>query len=311
MVTILNKIRASKGNSHQHQRLCEDVSGSNEPVLSGVTVYVSYLGSCLVDKPTGEETTAGGVRTIVKMAKTLNKKLPQVALTISLRGIRMIDTTTNDLHLDFSIYRISYCSVDPTLQHVFTFIATNQNLTMECHAFLCHKKKIAQSTTLTIAQAFNLAFEEWLRDKDRRRKRQDLEEKKRMSGKKEEKIQTKSDKDNEDLTKTMNDDLLIDFDSLNHNDDDTKSDMISHNKATSNIKTFFEEETEEMDLSFTQIAKRNEISILAKLPTNSSSLELGCFLSTDSDSHQINRTSAETAQIEIKTKKECSQRIWS
>ena len=47
------------------------MSGSSEPVLSGVTVYVSYLGSCLVDKPTGEETTAGGVRTIVKMVSVL------------------------------------------------------------------------------------------------------------------------------------------------------------------------------------------------------------------------------------------------
>ena len=31
---------------------------------------------------------------------------------------------------------------DPTLDRVFTFIATNSNTTMECHAFLCPKKKI-------------------------------------------------------------------------------------------------------------------------------------------------------------------------
>ena len=49
--------------------LCEDVSSS---VLSGVTVYVSYLGSCLVDKPTGEDTTANSVRTIVKMVTILS-----------------------------------------------------------------------------------------------------------------------------------------------------------------------------------------------------------------------------------------------
>ena len=29
---------------------------------------------------------------------------------------------------------------------------------MECHAFLCPKRKVAQAATLTIAQAFNLAF---------------------------------------------------------------------------------------------------------------------------------------------------------
>ena len=42
---------------------------------------------------------------LVIQAKSLNKKLPQVSLNISLRGIKMVDIATNDLHLDFSIYR--------------------------------------------------------------------------------------------------------------------------------------------------------------------------------------------------------------
>ena len=72
--------------------------------------------------------------------------------------------------------RISYCSADATYDHVFDFIATNKNNTMECHAFLCKKRKMvnttsncllfklnvqAQSATLTIAQAFNLAYSYW------------------------------------------------------------------------------------------------------------------------------------------------------
>ena len=89
--------------------------------------------------------------------------------------------------------RISYCSADATFDHVFAFIATNRDNTMECHAFLCPKvhtfrwqwfniwtfwliffscrevslyfyflqlqRKMAQAATLTIAQAFNLAFQ--------------------------------------------------------------------------------------------------------------------------------------------------------
>lgn len=57
--------------------------------------------------------------------------------------------------------RISYCSADATHDHVFAFIATNLNETMECHAFLCPKRKMAQTVTLTVAQAFNTAYEAW------------------------------------------------------------------------------------------------------------------------------------------------------
>ena len=45
---------------------------------------------------------------------------------------------------DFLI-RISYCSADATFDHVFAFIATNRDNTMECHAFLCPKVLIMMS----------------------------------------------------------------------------------------------------------------------------------------------------------------------
>ena len=64
-------------------------------------------------------------------------------------------------NLCFSKFRISYCSADATHDHVFAFIATNMNETMECHAFLCPKRKMAQTVTLTVARAFNTAYEAW------------------------------------------------------------------------------------------------------------------------------------------------------
>ena len=88
-----------------------------------------------------------------------------------------------------SAHRISNCSADANYDHVFTFIATNRNETMECDAYLCPKRKMvkyylflyiiysnqqlqAQSATLTIAQAFNLAFEYWQSAKERRRRKE-------------------------------------------------------------------------------------------------------------------------------------------
>jgi len=47
---------------------------------------------------------------------------------------------------------------------VFAFIAVNKDESLECHAFLCRKRKIAQAASLTVAQAFNLAFSSWTND---------------------------------------------------------------------------------------------------------------------------------------------------
>merc|ERR1711892_1521118 len=155
----------------KHRKPVEDpLAHGPDPILEGVTFYVKYLGSCIVERASGEETTAKAVKTIISMAKKLDRKLDRVALTISLRGIKMVDCGTNVLHLDFSIYRISYCSADATYDHVFSYIATNRNNTMECHAYLCPKRKMAQSATLTIAQAFSLAYEYWQAAKERRRR---------------------------------------------------------------------------------------------------------------------------------------------
>ncbi len=114
-----------------------------EPVIDGVPFYAKYLGSTLVQKASGEEATADAIKTIIAMAR--GKRLPHVKLTISLRGIHMVDMGTGETRLEVSIYRISYCSADATYDRVFAFISTNRNETLECHAFLCPKRKMVKS----------------------------------------------------------------------------------------------------------------------------------------------------------------------
>jgi len=143
----------------RHEKLCEE--SQQDPVISGVTYNASYLGCCSVIKPSGEEATSEAVKNIVQAAKKDNRKLTRVALLVSVRGIRMSELETERVTFDFSIYRISYCSADSTFTHVFSFIAVNKQELLECHAFLAKKQKIAQAATLTIAQAFNLAFNKW------------------------------------------------------------------------------------------------------------------------------------------------------
>ena len=53
----------------------EDLASSCDPVVEGVTFYVKYLGSCIVDKASGEDTTAEAVKTIVTMVRKVKDKI--------------------------------------------------------------------------------------------------------------------------------------------------------------------------------------------------------------------------------------------
>ncbi|NXO98852.1 ARH protein, partial [Certhia brachydactyla] len=106
-------------------------------------------------------------------AKASGKKLQKVTLKVSPRGIVLNDSRTNELIENISIYRISYCTADKTHDKVFAYIAQNQlNENLECHAFLCTKRKMAQAVTLTVAQAFKIAFELWQAAKEDKEKRE-------------------------------------------------------------------------------------------------------------------------------------------
>ncbi|CAG0902863.1 unnamed protein product [Darwinula stevensoni] len=142
------------------QGLIEDWSKDWEPILEGLTFYVKYVGSHLVDETGGEDVTADAIKTIVNMAKMAGTKLERVALTVSLRGIS-VTSLTSAFRMDISIFRISHCTADAHYDHVFAFLATNPNETTECHAFLCPKRKMTEAVTLTVAQSFKLAFDCW------------------------------------------------------------------------------------------------------------------------------------------------------
>lgn len=128
-----------------------------------------------------EEVTAAAVKKIISAAKA-TKKHQRVSLSISPKGIEVSDTITGENVLQVSIYRISYCSADAAHSHVFAFIesspTTNGNDTddetnafsgkeevaegkLTCHAFVCHKRKMAQTVTLTVARSFERAYQIW------------------------------------------------------------------------------------------------------------------------------------------------------
>ncbi|XP_041044283.1 low density lipoprotein receptor adapter protein 1-like [Carcharodon carcharias] len=146
----------------RHQKLPENWTDTKESLQEGMVFHLKYLGVTVVDQPKGEGMAAAAIRRIITVAKASGKKFLKVTLTVSPRGIMLQDTITNELVENVSIYRISYCTADKTQDKVFAYIAQSQlNETLECHAFLCPKKKIAQAVTLTVAQAFRIAFDLW------------------------------------------------------------------------------------------------------------------------------------------------------
>ncbi|XP_034531370.1 low density lipoprotein receptor adapter protein 1b isoform X1 [Notolabrus celidotus] len=158
--------------SGRHRKLPENWSDTRETLLEGMVFQLKYLGVTMVEQPKGEELSAAAVKRIVATAKASGKKLQKVTLTVSPRGIILYDSASNQMIENISIYRISYCTADKMHDKVFAYIVQSQhNETLECHAFLCPKRKMAQAVTLTVAQAFRVAFEFWQAAKEEKEKR--------------------------------------------------------------------------------------------------------------------------------------------
>ncbi|XP_060947679.1 low density lipoprotein receptor adapter protein 1 [Limanda limanda] len=146
----------------KHEKLPENWTDTKETLLEGMVFNVKYLGMTLVGQPKGEDMASAAIHRIVTTARASAKKFRKVTLTVSPKGIVITDTETTDLIEDVSIYRISYCTADKTQDKVFAYVSQSQfNETLECHAFLCQKRKIAQAVTLTVAQAFKVALDLW------------------------------------------------------------------------------------------------------------------------------------------------------
>ncbi|XP_055368782.1 low density lipoprotein receptor adapter protein 1a isoform X2 [Betta splendens] len=158
--------------SGRHKKLPENWTDTREMILEGMTFNLRHLGMTLVDQPKGEDLSAAAVKRIVATAKASGKKPQKVAFKVSPQGIVLYENSSNKLLESVSIYRISYCTVDKLHDKVFAYIAQNaHNGTLECHAYLCSKRKVAQAVALTVAQAFTIAFELWQVTKEDKGKR--------------------------------------------------------------------------------------------------------------------------------------------
>ena len=166
---IFRKIKPknSKTEKSGHEKLGEGWHENKEAVSDGLTFHLKFIGSTLIEEAEDGGSYRDGqsekaVNNIAAMAKATKSKLRKVTLTAGPKGIQVRDMASKEMVIECSIFRISFCSADKNHEKVFAFMARNSiNETMECHAFLCAKRKIAQAVTLTVSKAFELASDRW------------------------------------------------------------------------------------------------------------------------------------------------------
>lgn len=136
-----------------------------DKLLTGHIVYnVKFLGECVVDNAKGTDIVKDAIRKR-KFNKHIRKaegqKTPRVELTISADGVTVQDPKSKACMHQYPLHRISYCADDKTDKRMFTFIAkAADSNTHYCYVF--DSEKCAEEITLTIGQAFDLAYRRFL-----------------------------------------------------------------------------------------------------------------------------------------------------
>ncbi|KAL0267623.1 UNVERIFIED_CONTAM: hypothetical protein PYX00_009839 [Menopon gallinae] len=129
-----------------------------------IAYLVKFLGSTEVDQPKGIEVVKEGIRKLKfnqQLRKAEGTKTPKVELTISIDGVAIQEPKTKRIMNQYPLHRISYCADDKGEKKFFSFIAKEQDSDHHvCFVFV--SDKLAEEITLTIGQAFDLAYRRFI-----------------------------------------------------------------------------------------------------------------------------------------------------
>jgi len=137
---------------------------SEESLMSGdITYLVKFFGSTEVDESRGLEVVKEGIRKL-KLTQQLKKcegtKTPKVLVTVSVDGVAIQDSKSKTVLHHHPLQRISYCADDKAEKKFFSFISSDPETSVHsCYVFASDKQ--AEEITLTIGQAFQLAYEKY------------------------------------------------------------------------------------------------------------------------------------------------------
>ncbi|XP_066950895.1 PTB domain-containing engulfment adapter protein 1 isoform X4 [Macrobrachium rosenbergii] len=141
-----------------------------EALQKGHIAYlVKFLGSTEVDQPKGIEVVKEGIRKLKfnqQLKKAEGTKTPKVELTVSIDGVAIHEPKTKKNLHQYPLHRISYCADDKAEKRFFSFIAKEADSDKHtCFVFV--SDKLAEEITLTIGQAFDLAYRRFVETSSR------------------------------------------------------------------------------------------------------------------------------------------------
>ncbi|OCT63909.1 PTB domain-containing engulfment adapter protein 1 isoform X1 [Xenopus laevis] len=144
-----------------------------------IAYNAKFLGHTEVEQPKGTEIVRDAVRKLKfsrHIKKSEGQKTPKVELQISIYGVKILDSKTKEVMHNCQLHRISFCADDKTDKRIFTFICKDS----ESNKHLCYvfdSEKCAEEITLTIGQAFDLAYRKFLESGGK-----DVETRKQLAG---------------------------------------------------------------------------------------------------------------------------------
>uniref|UniRef100_A0A0N5AEC4 PID domain-containing protein n=1 Tax=Syphacia muris TaxID=451379 RepID=A0A0N5AEC4_9BILA len=151
-------------------------------LINGRVEYsLKMLGTTEVNEPKGTPAIRDAIHAI-RFQLQVNKgitghsgsKLKKVDIHISIDGLTVIDTKTKMILHKFPLHKISFCADDKQDKRVFSFIAKEEaSQRHKCFVFL--SDKLAEQITLTVGEAFDLAYQKFLEKNGR-----DLENRKQV-----------------------------------------------------------------------------------------------------------------------------------
>lgn len=160
----MNKLKWTNGNKTGGKGGRKWVHTPDNLMTGHVAYLVKFYGKTEANQPKGIEVVKESIQKLkfnnqLKMSE--GSKIPKVEITISVDGVAIQDPKTKHISYQYPLHQISYCADDKSDKKLFCFIAKEPNSDKHS-SFVFASDKNAEEITLTIGQAFDLAYRRFL-----------------------------------------------------------------------------------------------------------------------------------------------------
>ncbi|CAM1308000.1 ANKS1A (predicted) [Pycnogonum litorale] len=138
-----------------------------QALIRGSCNYTAkYLGSTLVKELKGMESTRKSIQKLKNSTKEIGK-IPNVVLSMSYKGVNFIDAHTKKMVCAHEIQNIDCACQDADDLNHFAYITKEHSTSHHfCHVFSCTSMDLATEIILTLGEAFEVAYQLALREKN-------------------------------------------------------------------------------------------------------------------------------------------------